>query len=84
VEVVCVSHGLRGPSVRVGCFVSFVWGIRASLLTCRQLSYRRMNVRVGRGGCWDHLGSWTLEEKEKYIHLVAASNHPLPRTGEKL
>ena len=57
-EVFSVSHGLKGPNVFVRCFciLFFSFLIGASLLTrSRQLSYRRMNVRVGRGGCWDHL-----------------------------
>lgn len=72
----CVSHGLKGPNVFFD-FASFDFSIGASLLTCsRQLSYRRMNVRVERGGCWDHFGgSLTLEEK---IHLGAAFGPSLP------
>lgn len=44
-------------------FLFLVFLIIASLLTCsRQLSYRRMNVRVGRGGVRITWGSLTLEE----------------------
>lgn len=68
----CISWSSGAKCVRSLFFCTFqlLFFIRAPLLTCsRQLSYRRMNVRLGRG--WDHLGSLTLDMKT-CIHLGAA------------
>ena len=56
IDAVWLIHGLKGQMSSFFVFVSFVFWIWASLLTCsRPLSYRPMNVRVARGGHWYHL-----------------------------